>query len=132
MTRAKLFAGISRLDEAQADVAEAKARLADTVGDIQSRLAPSRIFDDAMAGVKSTSTSLFESANNVARKRPAAVSAAVAALMLLVAHRPVLRLLRLLARRPRRRVDPTPPPKTKPAPRKRSARPKGYADDRDL
>ena len=102
--RRKLFAGIDKLDEAENDVALARAQLSGTVEEIQSRLAPSQLLDDAISGVKTRSADLAETASDVVRDRPGTVAASAAGVR--VAARPQ-------ADRPPRPQD-LPPNMTKP------------------
>ena len=94
MTRRKLFAGIDKLDEAETDVAMARAQLSVTVEEIQARLAPSQLLDDAISGVKTRSADLAETASDVVRDRPGTVAASAAGVALLLARRPIARLAR--------------------------------------
>jgi hypothetical protein len=92
--RRSLFAGIDKLDEAETDVALARARLLETVDEIQARIAPARLFDDALSGVKARSADLAETAGEVVRDRPGAVAASAAGAALLLAHKPIMRFAR--------------------------------------
>lgn len=91
--RRRLFAGIDKLDEAETDVAAARARLSVTVEDIQARLAPSQLLDDAVIVIKTRSTDLAESVSEVVRDRPGTVAASAAGVALLLARRPIARLV---------------------------------------
>lgn len=92
--RRRLFAGIDKLDEAENDVAIARAQLSVTVDEIQARLAPSQLFDDALTEVKTRSADLAETAGEVVRDRPGAVAASAAGVALLLARKPIARLAR--------------------------------------
>ena len=94
MTGAKLFAGIDKLDEAEADVALARTRLMDTVDDIQARITPSQLLDDAISGVKARSADVAETAGEVVRDYPGRVAASAAGVTLLLARKPIARLFR--------------------------------------
>lgn len=94
--RRPLFAGIDKLDEAENDVLRARARLMETLDEIQSRVAPSQLFDDALSGVKARSADLAESAGEVVRDRPATVAASAAGVALLLARKPIARIARRL------------------------------------
>jgi len=89
--RRTLFAGIDNLDEAEADVALARARLIETVDDIQARITPSQLFDDAISSVKARSA---ETAGEVVRDYPGAVVASAAGVTLLLIRKPIGRLAR--------------------------------------
>ncbi len=99
-SRRRLFAGIDKLDEAEADAAAARARLADTLDEIQTRLAPSQLFGDAIDGIRTRSADLAETAGEIVRDRPATVAAGAAGVALLFARKPIARLAaRLFSRR---------------------------------
>jgi len=92
--RRTLFAGIDNLDEAEADVALARARLIETVDDIQARITPSQLFDDAISSVKARSADVAETAGEVVRDYPGAVVASAAGVTLLLIRKPIGRLAR--------------------------------------
>lgn len=96
----KLFANIENLDAAKADARVARTRLLGTVQEIQSRITPANLLDDAMTAARARSTELVENAGRAARDRPATVAATVAGIGLLLARKPLLRLAgKLLHRR---------------------------------
>jgi hypothetical protein len=92
--RRPLFAGIDKLDEAENDVMLARARLLETVDEIQARVAPAQLLDDALNGVKARSADIVETAGGVVRDRPGTVAASAAGVALLFARRPIARLAR--------------------------------------
>jgi ElaB/YqjD/DUF883 family membrane-anchored ribosome-binding protein len=92
--RRTLFAGIDKLEEAEIDATTARVRLADTIDEIQARLAPSQLFDDAIDGIRTRSADLAETASDVVRDRPGTVAASAAGVALLLARRPIARLAR--------------------------------------
>ena len=82
------------LGRAEADVADARAQLMETVEEIQARLAPAHLIDEAIGGVKARSVDLAESAGEVVRDRPGTVAASAAGVALLLARRPIGRMVR--------------------------------------
>ncbi len=94
--RRRLFAGIDKLDEAEQQVAVARAQLLGTVESIQARLAPSHLLEDAIDGIKTRSGILAESAGQVVRDRPVATAAGAAGVALLLARKPIARIVRRL------------------------------------
>jgi hypothetical protein len=96
MTRRPLFPGLDALDEAEVDLTIAKARLAGTFDDIKRRLTPTNLLDEAISSAKTKSADLAESAGEVIRDRPAAAAAGVTGVVLLIARRPIVRLIRKL------------------------------------
>jgi ElaB/YqjD/DUF883 family membrane-anchored ribosome-binding protein len=95
----KLFANIEDLDAAKADASIARARLKDTVEEIQARITPSNLLEEAISGVRTRSTEMMESASRTARERPRTVVAAATGLALLLARKPLGRLATKLLRR---------------------------------
>lgn len=95
----RLVAGIENLDEAKADARTARARLIGTVEEIQARIAPSNLLDDALTGLRTRSADLAESAGRAARQRPGAIAAVAAGVALLLARKPIARLGGKLFRR---------------------------------
>lgn len=67
--------------------AAARARLFDTVEEAKARLAPGALANDAVSGIAEKTTA-------VATRRPWAVAGGAAALALVIARRPLLRLFR--------------------------------------
>jgi ElaB/YqjD/DUF883 family membrane-anchored ribosome-binding protein len=84
------------VDKAQAKVDAARARLLDTTQEIQDRLAPSRLLNEAMTDARTRSAALVRTAGDVARDRPATIAAAAIAGVALIARKPLLRLGRRL------------------------------------
>jgi ElaB/YqjD/DUF883 family membrane-anchored ribosome-binding protein len=95
----KLFAHIEDLDAAKADARVARARLFGTVQEIQARMTPANLLDEAMSAARARSTEMVENAGRAARDRPATVAATVAGIGLLLARKPLLRLAGKLLRR---------------------------------
>ncbi|HEY0271365.1 MAG TPA: hypothetical protein VGC10_10300 [Sphingomonas sp.] len=85
------------LDEARDAAAVARERLLATTREIQDRLAPATLLDDAVGDVRRRSVRLAHITGDTIRERPAVFgAAALAGVVLLVAHRPLLRLGRRL------------------------------------
>ncbi len=82
------------LETAALQAREARARLAGTAQEIQSRLAPARLLDDAVGTVRDGATELAHSTADAARRRPRAAIAAAGIGVALLAHRPLWRLAR--------------------------------------
>lgn len=95
----KLFAGIDDLAAAKADARVARARLLGTVQEIQARLTPANLLDEAMTEVRSRSAHMIENAGRAARERPGTIAAVAAGIGLLLARRPLARLGAKLLRR---------------------------------
>jgi ElaB/YqjD/DUF883 family membrane-anchored ribosome-binding protein len=95
MTRTP-FADVNDLGAAEAQSAAARAQLGDTLDGIKQRLAPASLLDEAIDGVKTRSADLAETASNAVRDYPGTTAAGAAGFALLVARRPVTRLLRRL------------------------------------
>lgn len=83
-----------KLSAARNEAEAARARLQGTFEELQARLEPSQLLDDAVSEVKERSTALARTAREVARDRPGIIAAAAGAAALLLAHRPILRLIR--------------------------------------
>ena len=79
----------------------ARERLFATARELQSRLEPSSLLDDAVTNVREQSARMARTAGDTIRERPAALGAAAAAGALLIVHRPLLRFGRRLFRRDR-------------------------------
>lgn len=91
----------SSLEVAVLQAREARARLAGTAEELQSRLAPSRLLDDAVETVRTGATELALTTAKSARRRPrAAIAVAVVGVFLLV-RRPSWRLARRITGRPK-------------------------------
>ena len=80
-----------RVEQASRGVRTARARLDSTIGALHHRLKPANLAGEAWDGVKGKSAELAEGALDAARKRPAAVAAALAALGLFLAREPIKR-----------------------------------------
>jgi ElaB/YqjD/DUF883 family membrane-anchored ribosome-binding protein len=112
----RLFADISDVDVAQSEVDSARGRLMATVEQIQQRIAPSTLMDEALEQVKTRSSELAQSAGKVVRDRPATVAATAAGIGLLLAAKPLSRLFG----RTKPDADATPAPKRR-SPRTRKS-----------
>ncbi|PXA87068.1 hypothetical protein DMC47_33140 [Nostoc sp. 3335mG] len=112
----RLFSNINDVDVAQSQVDSARGRLMATIEQIQQRIAPSTLMDEAIEQVKTRSTELAHSAGKVVRDRPATVAATAAGLGLLLAARPLSKLFG----RSRPEPDATPAPKRR-SPRTRKS-----------
>ena len=112
----RLFSNIDEVDVAQSQVDAARGRLMATIEEIQQRIAPSTLMDEAIEQVKTRSADLANSAGQVVRERPATVAATVAGLGLLVAAKPLSRLFGARKAEP----DETPAPKRR-SPRTRKS-----------
>ena len=112
----RLFSNINDVEVAQSQVDAARGRLMATVEEIQQRIAPSTLMDEAIEQVKTRSAEFAQSAGQAVRDRPATVAATVAGLGLLVAARP---LSRLFGKREAEQ-DETPAPKRR-SPRSRKS-----------
>ena len=82
----------AKIDRAQARVDAARDRLLGTAQEIQARLAPDRLFDEAVSAARTRSAAFARDAGEAVRKRPATVAAAVVASVALFAHKPLLHL----------------------------------------
>ena len=78
-----------RLEQAQSDVAQAKRRLASTLGALQYRLKPGTIMTNAWEGVRDKGSELADDAIQVVKDRPATVSGVAAALLIFLARDPL-------------------------------------------
>lgn len=74
----------------------ARARLSDTMGELQARLRPRTLLNGAWHGVRERGQDLAEEAFQVARARPLATSAIVAGAVALAARGPIWRALTAL------------------------------------
>lgn len=100
------------VEAAQSQVDAARGRLMATVEEIQQRIAPSTLMDEALDQVRSRSTELAQSAGRIARERPATVVATAAGIGAVLARRPLARLAaRIFGRK-----------QETPAPKRRSSR----------
>jgi ElaB/YqjD/DUF883 family membrane-anchored ribosome-binding protein len=112
----RLFADISDVDVAQSEVDSARGRLMATVEQIQQRVAPSTLMDEAIEQVKTRSAEFAQSAGQAVRERPATVAATAAGIGLLLAAKPLSRLFGKRNAEP----DETPAPKRR-SPRTRKS-----------
>jgi ElaB/YqjD/DUF883 family membrane-anchored ribosome-binding protein len=88
----RLFSDVSDVQLAQTEVDSARGRLMATVEQIQARLAPTNLVEEALEQVKARSADLAQNAGKVVRERPATVAATAAGIGLLLAHKPLARL----------------------------------------
>jgi ElaB/YqjD/DUF883 family membrane-anchored ribosome-binding protein len=88
----RLFAGIDDIDAAKANARVARTRLLATVEEIQARMTPANILDEAMTAARARSSEMVGNAGRAASERPATVAATVAGIGLLLARKPLLRL----------------------------------------
>lgn len=77
------------VDEAQANVAAARAALIDTARELQQRLAPRTIARDAWESAKTKGADIAEEAVDVVRRRPVATGGLLAAIALFAARSPI-------------------------------------------
>lgn len=77
------------IEQAKRDAEQARRRLETTMGALQQRLHPKTLATDAWEGAKEKGSDLTDSAMDVVRERPGAVSAALAAFTLFLARRPI-------------------------------------------
>jgi ElaB/YqjD/DUF883 family membrane-anchored ribosome-binding protein len=115
----RLFSDINDIDVAQSRVDAARGRLMATIEQIQQRIAPSTLMDEAIEQVKARSTELAQSAGKVVRERPATVAATAAGIGLLFAAKP---LSKLFGKR-RAESDETPAPKRRSPHNRKSPKP---------
>jgi hypothetical protein len=95
------------LDSAKAAAEAARARLFATAQEIQGRLEPQTLLDEAVGTVREQSAKLARTAGDTARERPGMVGAAAAAGALLVLRKPLMRLGKRLFGRRKREDDET-------------------------
>jgi ElaB/YqjD/DUF883 family membrane-anchored ribosome-binding protein len=94
----RLVADIEDVDSARARADAARVRLKATIDEIQARAAPSRLLDDALAGVRTRSVEIARSTGDAVRKRPVATAATGVGIGLLLTAGPLTRLIRRLRR----------------------------------
>ena len=100
------MSGTDELDAAIRNSELARARLAVTARELQSRLSPRRMVDDAIDGATSSAVGLMESAEEAARRRPRAAASIGIVLGLFVVRKPLRRIVSRIFRRSRkRRID---------------------------
>ncbi len=78
---------------AKAEAEAAKRQLMATVHEIQYRLKPSTLANEAWSGVKDTATHRGDQAKEIVRDKPQAAGAVAALLVLLFARKPLMSLL---------------------------------------
>jgi len=83
----------------------ARARLADTMSEVQDRLHPRALLNEAWQEVRERGQEFAEEAVNIARTKPMAVSAIVAAAIALFAREPICQALASLFGRRRETAD---------------------------
>lgn len=88
--------GATPLAIAQARSTAARARLSDTMSQLQARLNPRMLAQDAATGLVEKGKSVAAEGMETARQNPAAVAGGAAALGLVLARRPLTRLLQRL------------------------------------
>jgi len=81
------------LAAAKRDAEAARARLLGTAYELQGRLAPRNLAENAIEALRDKSQAAAEGAANVVRRRPLAATAAVAGLLALVAFKPIAMLV---------------------------------------
>ena len=84
------------LEDAQEKVRRARARLADTMGEVQNRLHPTNLINDALQEFRLRGQDLADHAVDLVRAKPVAATAAVAAAIALFAREPIWRALTTL------------------------------------
>jgi ElaB/YqjD/DUF883 family membrane-anchored ribosome-binding protein len=110
----RLFSNINDVDVAQSQVDAARGRLMATIEQIQQKIAPSTLMDEALEQVKTRSAEFARSTSQVVRERPATVAATAAGIGLLLAAKP---LSKLFAGR-KTAEEPSPPKPRSPRTRK--------------
>lgn len=110
----RLFSNINDVDVAQSQVDAARGRLMATIEQIQQKIAPSTLMDEALEQLKTRSAELARSTGKVVRERPATVAATAAGIGLLLAAKP---LSKLFAGR-KTAEEPSPPKPRSPRTRK--------------
>lgn len=102
---------------ARIEAERARARLMDTARQLQDRLSPGTLAQNAWQGAKSKGADLAEEAVDAVRRRPAIASGVVAAIALFLAREPLIDMAGKLADGVTSKRKPK-PKKTKAAPRK--------------
>lgn len=82
------------LDAAALQVRMAREKMIGTAHQLQARLAPATLLDQAVETVRSGATDLALTTTNSARRSPGLAAGAVAAVVLFLVRRPLWRLLR--------------------------------------
>jgi ElaB/YqjD/DUF883 family membrane-anchored ribosome-binding protein len=84
------------IERAKAEALRARARLAKTMSEIQDRLHPRTLINDALQEVRDRGHELADQAVDLARARPVATSAIAAAIVALFAREPIWKALATL------------------------------------
>jgi hypothetical protein len=79
-----------RLEAARIEAERARRRFGDTMANVQQRLKPGALADQAWTGVKDKGSELADGAVEAVKARPAAAAGAIAALFLFLARRPIV------------------------------------------
>ena len=82
-----------RIEQASADVQQAKKRLASTLGALQYRLKPATLMSNAWEGVRDKSGEVADTTLQAVKGRPVTVSGVLAAIVIFLARDPLRRLL---------------------------------------
>ena len=80
----------ARIEAAKAEAQRARRRLSGSMDTLQQRLKPASLADHAWTGVKDKGSELADGAVEAVKARPAAAAGVVAALVLLLARRPIV------------------------------------------
>lgn len=81
------------VERAREEAMRARARLADTMGEIQDRLNPRNLINDAWQEVRERGHDIADQAVHLARAKPLATSAVAATAIALLAREPIWRAL---------------------------------------
>ena len=81
-----------QIAKARANVATARAKLTDTLGDLQHRLDPRAKVRAALDDVREHGSDLADRANVIVRERPTVTVAAAGLIAFVIARRPIARL----------------------------------------
>lgn len=84
----------AELAAARLKAQEARLRLVSSTHELQARIAPKRLANDAVETAKERGQAALDGAIEVARRRPAAVAAAAVGLLAFLARRRIVRLFR--------------------------------------
>jgi hypothetical protein len=82
---------LGEIEQAKRDAIRAKARFERTLAEVQGRLRPGNLAEEAWDGVKDKSADLAEGALQAVKSRPKAVSLALGALAVFLARQPLKR-----------------------------------------
>jgi hypothetical protein len=80
------------LETAAMNAKLARQRLAGTAAELQDRLAPAKLLDNAVTGVKDGAGAIALNSVDAARRRPAVAAGIAAGAALLILRKPILRL----------------------------------------